>query len=69
MSVVDRARVIASIAHKDQKDKAGKPYLLHLLAVAEKVETEQFDQPFEDVIIETIEILNKDYQIKEVEYL
>ncbi len=41
MSEVDRARVIASIAHRDQKDKAGKPYLLHLLAVAEKVETEQ----------------------------
>lgn len=41
MSGVDRARVIASIAHRDQKDKAGKPYLLHLLAVAEKVETEQ----------------------------
>ncbi|MDY0118351.1 MAG: HD domain-containing protein [Bacilli bacterium] len=41
MSVVDRARVIASIAHKDQEDKAGRPYLLHPLAVAEKVETEQ----------------------------
>lgn len=41
MSDVDRARVIASIVHRDQKDKAGKPYLLHLLAVAEKVETEQ----------------------------
>lgn len=33
------------------------------------VKTDQFDQPFEDVIIETVEILDKDYQIKEVEYL
>jgi len=31
------AREIATIAHKDQIDKAGKPYVKHLEAVASKV--------------------------------
>ncbi len=31
------AKEIATIAHKDQTDKAGKPYIKHLEAVASKV--------------------------------
>lgn len=34
MSMIDRAVSLAAQAHKDQKDKAGKPYILHVLRVA-----------------------------------
>lgn len=33
MATIDRAIMIASIAHAGQKDKAGKPYILHPLRV------------------------------------
>ena len=41
MPNIDRAIMIASIAHSGQKDKAGKPYILHPLRVMFSVETEE----------------------------
>lgn len=41
MNVVDRARMLAEIAHRGQVDKAGRPYILHPMAVANMVTTEQ----------------------------
>lgn len=40
MNVVDRARMLAEIAHRGQVDKAGRPYILHPMAVANMVTTE-----------------------------
>jgi (p)ppGpp synthase/HD superfamily hydrolase len=39
MSHLERALEIATAAHDGQKDKAGRPYLEHLLRVAEAVDT------------------------------
>jgi (p)ppGpp synthase/HD superfamily hydrolase len=39
MSHLERALEIATAAHDGQKDKAGRPYLEHLLGVAEAVDT------------------------------
>lgn len=41
MANIDRAIMIASIAHSGQKDKAGKPYILHPLRVMFSVETDE----------------------------
>lgn len=40
MNYLNRAIRLASIAHEDQVDKAGKPYILHPLRVMFKMETE-----------------------------
>lgn len=40
MNYLNRAIQLASIAHEDQVDKAGKPYILHPLRVMFKMETE-----------------------------
>ena len=37
---LDFAKALAAYAHQGQKDKAGKPYIFHPLAVAEKMEGE-----------------------------
>lgn len=39
-NITDRAWAIASDAHKEQVDKAGRPYNLHLLKVSKKMKTE-----------------------------
>ena len=41
MSMLKRAEEIAHIAHANDTDKAGKPYILHPIAVAEMMATEQ----------------------------
>jgi (p)ppGpp synthase/HD superfamily hydrolase len=43
MSTIEKAIEIAINAHKDQKDKSGAPYILHLIRVMEmgKNETEK----------------------------
>ena len=41
MELIERARVIAVAAHAGQMDKAGKPYIEHPLAVAEKLRGER----------------------------
>jgi (p)ppGpp synthase/HD superfamily hydrolase len=35
MSTIEKAIEIAINAHKDQKDKSGAPYILHLIRVME----------------------------------
>ncbi len=40
MSLLERAIEIAVLAHKDQVDKAGKPYILHPLRLMFKMQTE-----------------------------
>jgi len=40
MSLLERAIEIAVTAHKDQVDKAGKPYILHPLRLMFKMQTE-----------------------------
>ena len=41
ISKIEMAEALASFAHKGQKDKAGKPYIYHPLAVKERVEGEK----------------------------
>lgn len=41
MSTLDKAIEIAAIAHKDQKDRYGKQYILHPLRVMLKFKTER----------------------------
>lgn len=38
---LSRAIHIASAAHKEQKDKAGKPYITHVMRVMERCKTEE----------------------------
>ena len=38
--MIERAIEIAVNAHKNQKDKSGAPYILHLIRVMEKGKTE-----------------------------
>jgi len=40
MSLLERAIEIAVLAHKEQVDKAGKPYILHPLRLIFKMQTE-----------------------------
>jgi len=53
MANIDRAIMIASIAHSGQKDKAGKPYILHPLRVMFSVETD--DQKIVAVLHDVLE--------------
>lgn len=41
MSTLERALVIAALAHAGQQDKGGSPYVLHPLRMMLKLETEQ----------------------------
>lgn len=41
MKKSELAKAVATYAHSGQTDKAGKPYILHPLAVAEKMSTEE----------------------------
>lgn len=41
MGRIEFAKALAAYAHEGQVDKAGKPYILHPLAVAEKMSTEE----------------------------
>lgn len=41
MDAVEFARAVASYAHNGQKDKAGKPYIMHPIAVSDAVVTEE----------------------------
>ncbi|RMF57290.1 MAG: HD domain-containing protein [Calditrichaeota bacterium] len=41
MATIERALEIAFEAHKGQKDKAGKPYILHPLRIMSKMPTEE----------------------------
>lgn len=40
LSPLERARELATQAHQGQKDKAGKPYILHPLRVSERCQTD-----------------------------
>lgn len=54
-SLVNRAIVIASMAHDDEVDKAGEPYILHPLRVmlSMKTETERICAVLHDVLEDT----------------
>mgnify|MGYP007025202448 CR=1 FL=1 len=41
MNAIEFARAVASYAHSGQKDKAGKPYIMHPAAVSEAVVSDE----------------------------
>ncbi len=55
MSTLEKAIIIAATAHRQQKDKAGAPYILHPLRLMMKMktETEQMVAVLHDVLEDT----------------
>ena len=55
MSTIEKAIEIAAKAHKNQKDKSGAPYILHLIRVMEKgkSETERICGILHDLVEDT----------------
>ena len=53
MTILDKAILIAAKIHAGQTDKAGKPYILHVLRVMMNMETE--DEMITAVLHDTIE--------------
>lgn len=71
MSTIEKAIEIAINAHKDQKDKSGAPYILHLIRVMEKGknETEKVCGILHDLVEDTnwtFEELEKEGFSKEI---
>ena len=57
MSLLEKALAIAVEAHRGQKDRAGKPYILHPLRVMGRVSTEdeQIVAILHDVVEDTLD--------------
>ena len=51
MATIDRAIMIASIAHAGQKDKADKPYILHPLRVMLTVASDKYATDEQKIVL------------------
>ena len=48
LSLLDKTIVFATRTHAEQVDKAGKPYILHILRVAMNIDRAKNFKPFRD---------------------